>query len=77
MAKKRMSSDSKVISDSSDIEDVSLPIKKGSMSVEKYFQLFDPPIHIYTRAALEIKFRGIIKTESEWVESLKEHVEGA
>jgi hypothetical protein len=41
-------------------------VNVAKISVAKYFQLKDPPIHIYTKAALIEKFRGIIKTEEEW-----------
>jgi len=51
--------------------------KADSMSVDKYFQLHDPNIHKYTRAALAIDFHGIMKTEKDWIDTLKDHIQGA
>ena len=51
--------------------------KKGpGISIAKHFQLSDPRIHKYTRAALEVQFRGIIKSETEWDSELASHIEG-
>lgn len=47
--------------------------KEPEYPITKYFQLANPDIHIYTRAALEVQFRGIMKTESEWSEALEEY----
>ncbi|MHA2426498.1 MAG: hypothetical protein ACXADB_00460 [Candidatus Hermodarchaeia archaeon] len=53
---------------------ISKPVKKkAEISIQKYFQLADPPIHAYTRAYLGEEFRGIIKTEDEWEKELKKY----
>jgi len=49
--------------------------KQPEISLEKYFQLEEPPIHIYTRAYVGAQFRGIIKTTSEWNEEMKQYFE--
>ncbi len=51
-------------------------VVKKEMSIEKYFQLYDPPIHLYTRAALKVEFRGIIKLAKEWAAELEEYTRG-
>lgn len=51
-------------------------VKAPKMPIEKYFRTVDPPIHIYTRAALGVQFRGIMKTEAEWAKELEEYTRG-
>jgi len=46
------------------------------ISIGKYFQLHDPPIHKYTRVALDVEYHGIIKLASEWAIELKEYTRG-
>lgn len=43
-----------------------------NMTLAKYFQLFDPPVHIYTRSALIEQNRGIMKRKGEWETMLEE-----
>ena len=43
------------------------------ISIGKYFQLYDPPIHRYTKAYLEIQYHGKLKIESEWKKELAKH----
>ena len=49
---------------------------KPAMSIEKYFQLYDPPIHQYTRVALNVDYHGIIKLADEWAIELREYTRG-
>jgi hypothetical protein len=44
------------------------------IGLEKYFQLVNPPIHIYTRAALVETYRGIMKVAKAWENEMKPHV---
>ena len=47
----------------------------GRKNVNRFFMLFDPPIHLYLKAYLEPLFRGKIQTEEEWFEELKQYME--
>lgn len=86
MAKKEMATEAEVEAPPEEIQEVSAPKTGGKgatkkvvvkMGIREYFKTFDPNIHIYTRAALEIEFHDIMKSETEWKEALKEHTEGA
>jgi len=43
------------------------------VTIQKYFQLRDPPIHKYSRAYLSEQFRGIMKSRDEWDIELKKY----
>ncbi len=49
--------------------------KEPEITIEKYFQLEDPPVHIYTRSYVGVQFRGIIKTRDAWSEEMKQYFE--
>lgn len=49
-------------------------IKKNvKVSMDQYFRKMKPAIHKYTRAFIEPKFIGIMKTEEEWQDELKQY----
>jgi len=41
------------------------------MLLKQYFEVHEPGVHKYTRAALIDKYRGVSKTPSEWKVELK------
>ena len=41
------------------------------MSLAQYYRDFSAQTHVYTRAYIEAKFHGILKTKAEWEETLK------
>jgi len=43
--------------------------------ISKYFQLKNPKIHLYTRAALWTRYRNVRKTVKEWEEKLRDYIE--
>lgn len=50
--------------------------KSVEISINKYLQLYAPEIHPYTRAYVEQRFRGIMKSKGSWDEAIKKHMEG-
>lgn len=50
--------------------------KEPGYPVWKYFELFEPGMHPYTRAYVEERFRGKIKTRTEWAKAIKSLMEG-
>jgi hypothetical protein len=51
-------------------------VKEPKYPMSKYFDLFHPDLHKYTRAYLEGEFRGILKTKDEWDSSINPKLEG-
>ena len=60
------------------------PKKKGNLSesksvrisISKYLQLHGSSIHLYTRAGLGERFRGIMKSKDEWDMEINKNTEG-
>jgi len=47
-----------------------------TITVGKFFYLHSREFHAYTSAYLKESFRGIMKTEAEWSNTLKKYMEG-
>jgi hypothetical protein len=50
--------------------------KHMKITIAKYLQLHGSEIHKYTKAYLEVQFRGIIKTTEAWKEEINKVMEG-
>ena len=59
-----------------DITKVPEKIGTKEISIKKYFQLHNSGVHQYSRAYLEVQFRGIMKTKESWDKEIKKIMEG-
>jgi hypothetical protein len=50
--------------------------KSGMISIQKYLQLHGSEIHMYTRAGLTERFRGIMKSKKGWDMEINKSMEG-
>lgn len=70
MAKKKAKIETKV-----EAEGVAI-ITERRIPITKYFQLYAPEVHKYTRAYQEEEFRDIMNTEDEWKDLLNKEING-
>lgn len=78
MAKAMIREDEEKTSESiPEVSPVSEPvIEDGGITIEKYFQLYASGIHEYTRAYIETRFCGILKSKGSWDIATKAFMEG-